>query len=35
MWALYRQSGSDPALKKSQLTCGDIAIMFETMHRTA
>ncbi len=30
IWALYRQSGSEP--KNSQLTCGDITIICETVH---
>jgi hypothetical protein len=31
IWALYRQSASD-ALKNSQLTCGDITFICETVH---
>jgi hypothetical protein len=33
--ALYRQSGSDRALKNSQLTAGDVTIICETVHSEA
>jgi hypothetical protein len=31
IWALYHQSGSD-RLENSQLTCGDITIICQTVH---